>query len=71
VKIIELFDRPSVALSNDQMTMLKWVKQHAPVDKSQLEPHQLWLIDQLVAQDLVVRRRHDRSITYDISPRII
>lgn len=70
MKIIELLQRPSVVVTNEELDLLDILKEHKVLDKKDLSVRQIYLMDQLVHKDLAVRKQKDGSIIYTISSRV-
>jgi hypothetical protein len=70
VKIIELLQRPSVVVTNEELDLLETLKDRGSLNKKDLEPREIYLIDQLVNKNLVVRKNQNESIVYTVSKRV-
>jgi hypothetical protein len=70
VKIIELLQRPGVVVTNEELDLLETLKDRGSLDKKDLKPREIFLIDQLVNKNLVVRKNQNESIVYTVSKRV-
>lgn len=70
MKIIELLQRPSVVVTNEELDLLETLKDRGSLNKKDLEPREIYLIDQLVNKNLVVRKNQNESIVYTVSKRV-
>jgi len=69
VKIIELLQRPGVVVTNEELDLLETLKDRGSLDKKDLKPREIFLIDQLVNKNLVIRKNQNESIVYTVSKR--
>jgi len=70
VKIIELLQRPGVVVTNEELDLLETLKDRGSLDKKDLKPREIFLIDQLVNKNLVIRKNQNESIVYTVSKRV-
>ena len=70
MKIIELLQRPGVVVTNEELDLLETLKDRGSLDKKDLKPREIFLIDQLVNKNLVVRKNQNESIVYTVSKRV-
>jgi hypothetical protein len=70
VKIIELLQRPGVVVTNEELDLLETLKDQGSLDKKDLKPREIFLIDQLVNKNLVIRKNQNESIVYTVSKRV-
>ena len=69
MKIIELLQRPGVVVTNEELDLLETLKDRGSLDKKDLKPREIFLIDQLVNKNLVIRKNQNESIVYTVSKR--
>lgn len=70
MRIIEVENRPSIVLNNEETALFEYIQFHRSIEKKDLDPRQQLLANQLVNKDLVIRRKVNGHITYTISTRI-
>lgn len=70
MKIVELLQRPNIMVTNEELDLLDKLKEGKTLTKKDLDQRELYLIDQLVHKDLVVRKIKNESIEYTISARV-
>ena len=66
MKIIELLQRPSVPVTNEELELLDKLRESQTLTKKD----ELYLMDQLIHKDLVIRKIKNESIEYTISARV-
>jgi len=65
MKIIELVNRPSVAISNEEADVLLQFDDSTPIiEKSDLSERQQIIANQLVNKDLLTRKHENGKIVY-------
>lgn len=70
MKIIELLQRPSVPVTNEELELLDKLRASQTLTKKDLDQRELYLMDQLIHKDLAVRKIKNESIEYTISARV-
>lgn len=70
MRIIDLFNQPSVPVNNEEDKLLENLYLYDHVVKNDLSERQQYIIDSLVNKNLVIRKVVDGTVTYFVSPRI-
>lgn len=70
MKIIELLQRPGVPVTNEELELLEKIRDKSTINKKDLSQRELFLVDQLIYKDLVIRKIKNESIEYTISARV-
>lgn len=69
VRIIDLFERPSVVINNEESALLEYIIANQQVTKKDLNERQLYLVDQLVNKNLIIRKTINGISTYSVTKR--
>lgn len=69
MRIVDLFERPSLVINNEESALLEYVVANKQVTKSDLDPRQQYLIDQLVNKNLIIRKVVNGTSTYSVTKR--
>ena len=64
VRIIELLNKVSLPITNEEAEVLQFVEQRQQVYKSELDPRQQLLANQLVNRDVIYRINENGRIVY-------
>lgn len=64
MKIIELINNVSVPITNEEAEILDLFVEHQLLEKSDLDPRQVVLANQLVNKDILYRRHEEGRILY-------
>lgn len=70
MRIVEITDRPSIALNNEENELFEYIQLHQSIEKAKLDDRQQYLVNHLVNKDLVVRKIKDGKVFYNISSRV-
>lgn len=69
VRVIDLFERPSVVINNEESALLEYILANQQVTKKDLNERQLYLVDQLVNKNLIIRKTINGISTYSVTKR--
>lgn len=69
MRIIDLFERPSVIINNEESSLLEYIIANRSVTKEDLNERQQYLVDQLVNKNIIIRRTTNGISTYSVTKR--
>lgn len=69
VRVVDLFERPSVVINNEESALLEYILANQQVTKKDLNERQLYLVDQLVNKNLIIRKTINGISTYSVTKR--
>ena len=64
MKIVELINRVSIPISNEEADVLNRFNESAVIERSTFTERELFVANQLVNKDLLLRKNQDGKITY-------
>ena len=64
MKILELVNKISLPITNEEADLLGKFADQATVNKNSLDPRQIHIANQLVNKDVLVRKNQDGQIYY-------
>lgn len=69
VRVVDLFERPSIVINNEESALLEYILANQQVTKKDLNERQLYLVDQLVNKNLIIRKTINGISTYSVTKR--
>lgn len=64
MKIVELLNKLTIPITNEEAEILELFEDHTEIFKHDLEPRQVILANQLVNKDILLRRNETGKIFY-------
>ncbi len=64
MKIVELINKISIPITNEESDILGRFHEHDTIDRAELNEREIVIANQLVNKDILLRKNQDGKITY-------